>query len=566
MFRTLTLFFALAALAACGSDIKKDLPPPCGNGFLDRNEACDPGIAAGEPGACPTECPATDACSVAVVIGNPQRCSAECVPQEPTCGESDGCCPSGCDSTSDADCSNTCGNGVIEGNETCDGDCPQTCDDRDTCTLDSFSGSADTCSLTCQYDPIAACQGGDGCCPVGCDAASDSDCSDSCGNGTTDPGELCDGNCPTDCDDGQACTSDRLVGSPSTCNAQCLNDPITTCVGGDGCCPAGCTFDNDSDCNCQPTTCADRGWSCGMLDDGCGTVRNCGTCSAQQSCSGGTCVDDTPDGGIGSSCTTDSQCDSGVCLDEATTGWPGGYCSEGCLIFQTGCETQNDGVCDGVRCVEGCNVNSDCRGGYECYAELGSTIKACYPVGQGNQAVGQSCTSTNDCSGGHQARCRSPQTHKNGYCSMLCDSTNPCPAGSHCADDVNGVGICLRTCTSNTGCRGSGTDGYMCYDLDDDGTKECFVAGTGNGPVGGPCDGPWECGGGAWGRCGTESGGFPDGYCSIACGTNRSTCPSGSHCATTVTTDFCAKNCTTDLDCRTGYTCQDDGTIDACWP
>jgi len=31
----------------------------------------------------------------------------------------------------------------------------------------------------------------------------------------------------------------------------CTGAPITACVGGDGCCPPGCTAANDSDCNCS---------------------------------------------------------------------------------------------------------------------------------------------------------------------------------------------------------------------------------------------------------------------------------------------------------------------------
>ena len=48
---------------------------------------------------------------------------------------------------------------------------------------------------------------GDGCCPAGCNLTVDSDCSATCGNGVVEAGETCDGvNCPTDCNDGNACT------------------------------------------------------------------------------------------------------------------------------------------------------------------------------------------------------------------------------------------------------------------------------------------------------------------------------------------------------------------------
>src|SRR5262249_8212940 len=77
---------------------------------------------------------------------------------------------------------------------------------------------------------------------------------DTCGNGTIDPGELCDtgipsgdGSCPTSCDDGQACTTDVLVAG-GTCQAQCKHTDITDPHDGDGCCPAGQNHGTDSDC------------------------------------------------------------------------------------------------------------------------------------------------------------------------------------------------------------------------------------------------------------------------------------------------------------------------------
>ncbi|MBI2621849.1 MAG: hypothetical protein HYW63_04385, partial [Candidatus Levybacteria bacterium] len=40
---------------------------------------------------------------------------------------------------------------------------------------------------------------------------------------------------------------------------------------------------------CQPETCADRGYQCGSFTDGCGNVRNCGSCPGTQVCSSGRC-------------------------------------------------------------------------------------------------------------------------------------------------------------------------------------------------------------------------------------------------------------------------------------
>jgi len=63
--------------------------------------------------------------------------------------------------------------------------------------------------------------------------------SNSCGNGSTDPGETCDGNCPATCMDlGLMCF--QRIRQGADCNVECTTVPITECLDGDGCCPDGC--------------------------------------------------------------------------------------------------------------------------------------------------------------------------------------------------------------------------------------------------------------------------------------------------------------------------------------
>lgn len=69
-----------------------------------------------------------------------------------------------------------------------------------------------------------------------------------CGNSVVEAGELCDGNCPQTCTDGDACTRDVRAGSDVQCNVVCSYPTITTCVFADGCCPPGCTDMQDNDC------------------------------------------------------------------------------------------------------------------------------------------------------------------------------------------------------------------------------------------------------------------------------------------------------------------------------
>lgn len=230
----------------------EDCDPKCGDGRMNGEEKCDTAIAAGEPGACPTACPAVEACMTFELVS--EGCGTECKATPISAiGPADGCCPMGADATADRDCAAVCGNGVIEPGETCD---PQTscpvCKVPDMCLAVSATGSADSCNISCTISPVSACAAGDGCCPEGCSAEGDSDCSTSCGNGSVEPNETCDGNgdnaCPTNCDDGVACTVDYTSGSPGHCNVVCTNVPVTAALSGDGCCPPGASANTDSDC------------------------------------------------------------------------------------------------------------------------------------------------------------------------------------------------------------------------------------------------------------------------------------------------------------------------------
>ena len=94
----------------------------------------------------------------------------------------DGCCPSGGTYATDHDCSATCGNGIVEGNEMCDtgiasgsGACPTSCDDSMACTTDTLV-SGGTCDATCSHTTVTQAVNGDGCCPSGATGLTDDDC------------------------------------------------------------------------------------------------------------------------------------------------------------------------------------------------------------------------------------------------------------------------------------------------------------------------------------------------------------------------------------------------------
>lgn len=526
-----------------------------------------------------------------------------------------------------------CGNGLVDPGEACDpaifsgpGSCPAECGGGSACAPLVLSGSAADCTAVCHATPVAACQNGDGCCPAGCTAAHDADCGapGSCGNGVLDAAEACDpaipsgaGACPTDCNDGNVCTADRVVGSASACTAACANSAITSCRSGDGCCPSGCTFARDADCpgcgngvlegseicdgNC-PTGCDDSdactvdtltgsasgcnvqchhqpvaacvpGDGCcpsgctSPSDTDCAATTCSPACRAGQHCVGTSCVADAP--GIGSPCTADTECGAnGVCVTQLVNGWPQGYCSATCL-FDGECGAGGwcrggDGFFTQGYCFKGCTADSACRTpDYGCYDRFRASRPICAPVGIGAGAVGAPCTTVRDCAGGPFAGCytEAGDGFKGGYCTLVLASTGTrsCPAGSHLADvdATSHVGECYADCSglgTVSTCRSAG---YQCLDGDKAGGLECLPAATGTGSVGAACTATWDCSGGARGVCGMAANGWPGGYCLLEC--NSGSCPTGTTCGqlnpNSATSHFCLQNCSGSCS-RSGYSCK----------
>ena len=307
--------------AGCDSLQDTDCPVVCDNGVLEAGETCDP-IA-----SCPVDCNDMDSCTLDSMAGTPQTCDVVCS-QTPilVCLAGDACCPAGCNSLDDADCPVVCDNGVLEAGETCDpiASCPVARNDADTCTADSLLGSAQTCDALCNHDPILSCAAGDGCCPAGCDSTLDADCPVVCGNGVIETGETCDppDACPASCDDANPCTTDSLAGAPASCDAVCSNAAMDACVDSDGCCPAGCTNELDTDCS---ATCGD-----GVLDEG-------ETCDPPETCPAScddadTCTNDTSTG-------SPQNCNL-LCNHQAVSA-----CQDGDACCPAGCHGGTDNDC-----------------------------------------------------------------------------------------------------------------------------------------------------------------------------------------------------------------------------
>ena len=304
-----------AGLGSAGSSLAGGAPgsssvpvSTCGNGIREGAELCD--------GAdCPT-CVTPDKCLVVKLEGSSSTCDARCgsVIEIIECKSGDGCCARGCKSPEDADCSKSCGDGIVDAPELCeptskDKPCPTACADNDPCTKDLMTGTPEQCNVVCSHMAITSYARGDGCCPRGANIGNDDDCDSACGDGVVSDGETCDPKsssmpCPSSCDDGNECTRDALIGDVDKCSATCMNaaiglgvqnacrgcnkldhPPGTPCSVGSGACAGRGTYEcqgrDATVCNAEPIVVSE---SCDGADNDCdgktdeGVKNACGGC------------------------------------------------------------------------------------------------------------------------------------------------------------------------------------------------------------------------------------------------------------------------------------------------
>lgn len=235
----------------------------------------------------------------------------------------------------------SCGNGVIDEGETCDGNCPvagecNIADMGNRCVQLIYNGSPTTCSAECLLIEETRCTSGDGCCPEGCSFEQDDDCepgsSPVCGNGVVEDGELCDGDCPVSADGcpdlpvPDACTVPALVGA--ACQVMCGTRVITAFDDRDGCCPANGTPALDSDC-IEEQICGD-----GVVQDG-------------ESCDGDCPQDDAACDDL-NTCTLDAVMGDAAMCAAMCTHAPVTACTPGDGCCPGGCDAQGDTDCNEV--------------------------------------------------------------------------------------------------------------------------------------------------------------------------------------------------------------------------
>jgi hypothetical protein len=346
---------------------------------------------------------------------------------------------------------------------------------------------------------------------------------DGCNNalncGTCTTGEFCGGGGFNKCGTGTTATD----AAPMTCTATtCAAKGYTCGVAADGCggvlncgtctnpeyCGGGgfdvCGGNNgltaDGGIACTPTTCAALGFTCGIAADGCGGVLDCGTCSNPEFCGGGgydKCGGDnglTPDGAI--ACTPQSC---------AQLGYTCGVGGDGCGGTISCGSCTNPQYCGGGgynKCGGNNGLTAD--GGVACTpktcAQLGYTCGVSGD-GCGGSIMCGSCTNPLYCGGGGFNKCggNNGLTPDGG---VACTPTTCAALGYNCGQAADGCGGLLNcgSCTNPEFCGGGGYDTCGGNDgLTPDGgvactAKTCASLGYTCGASGDGCGGVINCG------------------------------------------------------------------------
>lgn len=215
-----------------------DCPPVCGNNVVEPpDELCD--------GNCPVNAASCDdgiACTRDEVMGLACRRQCRSVTITSPSQMTDACCPPGGNANNDADCVPQCGNGEIEGDETCD---------------DGNVQAGDGCNASCQPDDNTSTPGDDRAGFI------------TCAGMTCTPGSICCGDNPQACViSGGAC---NLVAAscdgPEDCPA--AGEVCVQLRLGRVCAQGGGAIVCHTDADCATATCGGepcricRGGSCG---------------------------------------------------------------------------------------------------------------------------------------------------------------------------------------------------------------------------------------------------------------------------------------------------------------
>ncbi len=145
--------------------------------------------------------------------------------------------------------------------------------------------------------------------------------------------------------------------------------------------------------SCTPKTCDELNYSCGKIDNECGTLIDCGICKKNQKCEQGACIDQSPtctpdtcaelkvecgqaDDGCGGTlecgaCDGDLICQEGKCIDKSAACTP-----KTCDDHKLSCGSAYNGCGKALNCGT-CAENQVCKAGT---CVKGSSVKDIYPT------------------------------------------------------------------------------------------------------------------------------------------------------------------------------------------
>jgi hypothetical protein len=322
-----------------------------------------------------------------------------------------------------------CGNNTVEAGETCDGNCPTVADcpaQKDPCMTNVIEGDPMHCDAACRATTITDCRSNDGCCAAGCNYGNDSDCSKSCGDGVVSAPETCDGDCPLsahDCDDGDVCTEDKIIGSAVQCNARCSSDMVSNAC----------------------TTVA-SGWTLGVLATG--------------SCPSGYSSPQTLKSGLSVSCSDSCSCSraaQGTCVGTAT------------VTMSSSASASNP--CPSTQSFQVDQVSPPSTMPLTCYGTVNSVSAS---------PLTWKCGSADECPGCVPTGTSRPSVDwatERTFCSAA--STLTCKDGSVCVATSPSEGLCVMTAGSRT-CPAGFPKNQGTFFTGTSGTPVCTCGGCGS--------------------------------------------------------------------------------------
>jgi hypothetical protein len=521
----------------------------------------------------------------------------------------------------------SCGDGVVQGDEECDGD------DLGDATCESLGRwfGVVACTDACTLD-ATGCAG-----PEICDDGGDddldglADCADPACSGDA----ACDLEGEVECSDFE---DDDLDGFTDCSDPDCQARPV--CALGDGAPGTPCTANRDcaaaagDDPACLSAALTGGTFVGGYCSEHCNLkAQDCGDGAACVPIAGGVCLavcEDAGDCRAGYECTGDDTLS--VCVPSPSS-------EEDCT---NAADDDGDGLvdCDDVSCVDdaacadvelSCNdlVDDDADGLIDCAdPESCQGSGLCEP---GDRPLGAPCSHPSECASLTGApACLLEGIFPNGACSSWCETDDDCGADGVCVAGP-GSGVCLDRCEAMFDCfPGQFCDGTLgacvpvegelcgngrdddaddladcdddecadtlactapesdCANLEDDdqdGQLDCGdptscggdpACDPGDGDVGSTCDAATDCAAtGSDPICLTEDAtGFPGGHCSEWCDPAAQDCAPGAVCvylgdpSEAGVMALCLVGCTDDVDCGDGYECREadpTGTL-ACLP